>query len=476
MEKGNLAVKYDGVFLTIQEVARELRLTKNDIVSLVENNQLRAELIANKYRFRVIDVERFILGETTGEKEIDAVSLYKQQEINTYNKVGGKKVIGSIAESDGRFIVQFSLGKKPDGSRKRESKTFKSREMAEEYKKNRAEELNRSVTNKQFGEYKFKEYAEYYLNTNIYGAKTRTIAGYSAEIKAVNDLIGHIVIKELTESDIRTSFEKLSNTYKNNVLSKKWTVTRMILRFATTSGHIGKNPTEFLKKPKSKIFDTKDKESKAYTEEELNRIFQATSIDKEIDAMFRVLQSTGMRPGELRALRWKDYNVKDKTIKIISAATRDYLLGEDILDIKKYREIISSTKSIHSVRTLNLSDTAIKALDTWRDHLLNNENKEKCNSIYVFPGPNGDFMKEKSFNSKIYKFRKKHELDDIGVTPYRFRHTLCTNLVRIGTPEQIILQILGDSTHNLITRVYSHISRKDTEEHSQKLFDSMDNY
>lgn len=298
MEKGNLAVKYEGIFLTIQEVARELRLTKNDIVSLVENKQLKAELIANKYLFRVLDVERFILGETTGEKEIDAVSLYKQKLEKSSDMLGGKRMVGSITETGGRFIVQFSLGKGPDGTRKRESKTFKSREMAEEYRKNRAEELNRSVTNKEFGEYSFKEYAEYYLKLNKNGATSRTIEGYSGAIKAVNNLIGEIKIKDLTESDILTAFKSLSKKYRENVLKKKWTVTRMILNFAVVSDHISKNPTVLLKRPKSEVYDITDYESKALKDEDLDLIFKVAQENKEINAILRVLQSTGMRPGD----------------------------------------------------------------------------------------------------------------------------------------------------------------------------------
>lgn len=476
MEKGNLALKYDGVFLTIQEVARELRLTKNDVTSLIENKQLRAELISNKYCFRVSDVEKFISGETSGENVVDAVSLYKQKLEESGNMLGGKKVIGSITETGGRFIVQFSLGKRPDGKRKRISKTFKSREMAEEYRLKKADELNRKSTSKEYGEYTFKDYSRYYLDLNIYGAKSRTIAGYSEDVRAVNDLIGDIEMKDLSETDIRLAFAELSNIYKDNVLSKKWTITRMILRYATISKHIESNPTDLLKKPESKKFDIKDKESKAYTDEEIDRIFETTNKNKEIDAIFRVLHSTGMRPGELRALRWKDYNRKTKEITILSAVTKVYDIDGDVLETRKYREVISTTKTKYSVRTLELSDAAINALDIWRDHLDNYETEKKSTSQYIFPGHNGDFLKESTYNGKINRFCKCEELKDMGVTSYRFRHTLCTNLVLLGTPEQVILEILGDNTHDLITKVYSHISKDDTRKGLKNLFESKKNY
>lgn len=237
-----------------------------------------------------------------------------------------------------------------------------------------------------------------------------------------------------------------------------------------------KNPAQLLKKPQSKVFDITDRESKAYTDEEINRIFEVAKKNIEIYTIFRVLHATGMRPGELRALRWKDFNKEDKTISIISAITKEYDTKKDVLNPTKKREIVSSTKSEYSKRTLKLSDAAVEALAKWREHLDNYGTEELRNSQYIFPGPDGNFIKENTYHNKIYRFSRCEELKDIGVTSYRFRHTLCTNLVLKGIPARVILKILGDNTLDLINKVYSHISDNDVNKSLKKLFDSKEYY
>ena len=45
--------------------------------------------------------------------------------------------------------------------------------------------------------------------------------------------------------------------------------------------------------------------------------------------------------------------------------------------------------------------------------------------------------------------------------PYVFRHTMCTNLIKAGTPVATVQRIIGDNTVDVIMKVYTHINSSD---------------
>lgn len=474
MKNGQLGKRYNKVFLSLQEVATELGLTKPEITYLVENNALKAEIISNKFKFRKHDVENFINSGNAGEEIEDAVSLYKQKGVSSTIDGGKKMVEGFVTKTGDRFLVQFNLGKDENGKRIRENKTFRTYELAESYRKKRANEFNEVIVNKKYGDYTLKQYAKYYLELNVGNATSRTIAGYASDIKAVLEIIGDTKMTEIKQADVLKTFQNLSERYRKHVLNKKWIITRMILKYATASAHIEKNPSILIKKPKSRVFEAEDNASKAYSDKDLERILTAAEKNKELHTIFRVLLSTGMRPGELRALRWRDFNEKKKTITILSAATRKYDLEDDILESKRYTETIQITKSKCGFRTLLLSENAVETLKAWRDYLDNFEMDQKRNSVYIFSGPDGELLKESTLSGKITRFVKENNLGDIKVNSYKFRHTMCTRLVLLGVHQEAILKILGDKTGSLITEVYSHVSQDNIKDFSNKLFNSSD--
>ena len=63
---------------------------------------------------------------------------------------------------------------------------------------------------------------------------------------------------------------------------------------------------DVVKRPKSKV--TKEDEYKAYTEDELREIMTAAKDYPELYPILLVFQNTGMRPGELRALKCENFD------------------------------------------------------------------------------------------------------------------------------------------------------------------------
>lgn len=189
--------------------------------------------------------------------------------------------------------------------------------------------------------------------------------------------------------------------------------------------------------------------------------------------MFTVFECTGMRPGELRALEWSKFNPKTKTIRINQAITTEYEEIKDIKKTPKSKEVLSATKSEYGVRTLPLSDIAVEALLAWEKRLRRSRNKLKANSIFMFPTKTGGFRTESASQSMLQRYRARFELEDMEVTFYKFRHTMCTRLALAGYSVQVIQRILGDNTPDVIIKIYTHVNEQMALEAAKEFYDDM---
>jgi integrase len=77
---------------------------------------------------------------------------------------------------------------------------------------------------------------------------------------------------------------------------------------------------------------------------------------------------SGVRPGELLALKWKDIDLANATISIRLAASCDLTFDDD-WKVKSRKQIISNTKTALSVRSFVLSESAVESLRKWKMYL-----------------------------------------------------------------------------------------------------------
>ena len=484
-----LQAKYNKLLLPETVIAKELGLTKKEVIVLLQNGTLASTEIDGKYYVSIIELAAF-LGETkpldfgqhnAGLQQnvaVESMISTENQHISERKDVEVMQYTGSISSlSDGRFMVQINKGKKADGTRDRESKGFRDKTQAQKHLDNRLEELNgvspviqksmptinyqyvpTPVQDHTYTDKTFEQYAVETLNKGVGIASSRTIEGYRISLMQINKEIGMIKMTDITADKLRAAFNKLSKHYNKTSLKKCFVTTKMIFGFAIENEDIASDPFIKLKCPSSqKVPNPKET---AYSDEDIQIIFRESKKYNEVlYPFFAVLECTGMRPGELRALEWSNVDLEAKTVKIVQAATKEY---DDISSLNEYsnsRECISVPKTPYSVRTLRLSDLAIQALKDWRTY-LDKSLEPMRNSVYVFPSQEGSFRSESSLKCLLQRFRKKAGLEDMGIRFYRFRHTLCTRLILDKQPIPVIKQIMGDNTTDVIMDVYTHVTRE----------------
>ena len=101
----------------------------------------------------------------------------------------------------------------------------------------------------------------------------------------------------------------------------------------------------------------------------------------------------------------------------------------------------------------------MQALLDWRE-ILDNSPAPMKSSKFIFPSQEGDFKKESAVKCLMQRFVKKVGIEDMGLTLYRFRHTMCTRLILAGQPIPVIQRIMGDNTIDVIMKIYTHVTEK----------------
>lgn len=494
---------YDTKLLPIQAVSKDLGIPKSGVQSLIDNGKLFAVDVDGKPYITaqsVIGLLRQKPPADFGQRDngyppLEELSslLTKEKLVERPEKAGAAMIEykGSVSTlKDGRFMVQIDKGKKPNGKRDRESKGFRDESEAYNYLEKRLAELNAkqvqpvtaavpptlpvpAISQGNYTTLTFEEYAVNLLNEGVGKATTRTIEGYRRGLWPVIKHIGKIPMVEITPQDLKKMFEKMRYEYAKSNMTRSFNTTRLVLQTAYDNNEIPTDPMRKLKCPSSKKPVVKSP-FPTYSDEDIKTLFSTSKeYSQELYTMFAVLECTGMRPGEMRALEWNSFNPAEKTIHIKQAITTEYEEIKTIKKAAKSKEILSVTKSEYGVRTMRLSDLAVQALQEWRKKLDRVKNISQRDSAFIFPDRKGNFKSETSCQTTIQRYRKKYGLEDIGVVFYKFRHTMCTRLILDGQPIPVIQRIMGDNTTDVIMKIYTHVNEEMALKATEGFYDNL---
>ncbi|GAB3041888.1 tyrosine-type recombinase/integrase [Sediminivirga luteola] len=184
--------------------------------------------------------------------------------------------------------------------------------------------------------------------------------------------------------------------------------------------------------------------ARALTDDEVRRLIQAAReweaaghnssrpYQREILVSILVMLGTGLRIGELLALRWSDLNLAGDAATITVTGTI----------VKGRRQPLPKTRA--SERTVYLPRFVVAALTAWRD-------SRRIATEQVFPSINGRWRDPSSYRVHFREVRALAKLPD--VTPHDLRATVATALDRAAGVDAAAGQ-LGHSSPAVTTRHY----------------------
>ena len=167
--------------------------------------------------------------------------------------------------------------------------------------------------------------------------------------------------------------------------------------------------------------------------------------------------STGLRLGEICALRWDDIDLKEKLIHVNRTVQRIAVDGCDT----RTRLLESEPKSEFSKREIPISDSLVKLISAYYH---NGEYVIRCS------GP----MEPRTYQNHFHKYLKY-----AGVEQKNFhilRHTFATNCIDNGADIKCLSEILGHSDVNITLNRYVHPSLETKRKQMDLLFSVYSNY
>lgn len=279
----------------------------------------------------------------------------------------------------------------------------------------------------------------------IFTIRESTLDSYKAMIKnQIKPYLGDRPLSVLTTQELQKFYntvkkkgrvkpDKLHGTeLADSMVRGCHSVCRKGLEKAVKEGLIRVNPAIGCKLPPKKA-----RELQVLTQNEILRFLHQAKEEGYYE-LFLLELGTGMRRGEILALKWSDINFATGELRI-----------ERQVYIIKAEVIISAPKTKASIRTVILPPSLLKTLAVY---------KETVDSEWMFPSPTDNGRPR---NPSSVRKRLQLILERAGCKKVRFhdlRHTFATMALEHGMDVKTLSATIGHVSSATTLDIYSHIT------------------
>ncbi|MBD3842816.1 MAG: site-specific integrase [Campylobacterales bacterium] len=252
----------------------------------------------------------------------------------------------------------------------------------------------------------------------------------------------------ITPLEIERWQNQLLQKYKHLTVQKFRSILFSIYDKALHNDLVLKNPLEKVTAPKVQN-NFKIEEINPFTEKELNQIIE--HANGYMKNFIKLMAATGMRPGEIIALKWSDIDFEKRTIKVERTRLRAKK-GEDIVD--------GLTKTMSSNRFVDMLNATYDAL--MAQSKLTNE------SEYIFL--NQSNMPFYNHDIIGVNFRKILKQSGVKARPlYNLRHTFASQMISKGADITWVSKMLGHKDVSITLKIYTKFIQEDDETRLRKI-------
>ena len=270
----------------------------------------------------------------------------------------------------------------------------------------------------------------------------------STYTKYVSMIENHICPK-LGKTQIRSMSSALIARFSHELLTEKGlapktvrdilTLVHAVLKFI--NGQVPYMPKIEMAYPKEN-----KKEMRVLTRDEQEKFMRYLMTDPDeckFGVMFALL--TGLRIGELCALRWCDISLKERSVLVHSTMQRIH--NTDAGETSRTKIIITEPKSNSSLRKIPLTDYTAELCVRW---------KPENNDAYLLTGNSDRYIEPRCLQYRLRKYTEECGLS--GVHFHTLRHTFATRCVEVDFEIKSLSEILGHSSPKVTLERYIHSS------------------
>ena len=227
----------------------------------------------------------------------------------------------------------------------------------------------------------------------------RTWENYEWHVRRLKAAAGHLSLWGLTAGTLQEALAKLTGSART--VRDSYATLRTALRQAVGWGMLPSNPTAGLRTPK-----VPRTEKRVLTREELERLLDAARHYKH-HLVIRLLGLTGLRLGEVLALRWRDVDLAHGTATVCQS-----------VDLR--RRTLKDTKTDAAVRAIRLDPETVALL---REHRRSQAESPvtplRRGADLVFRASDGRPLKESAVRKTLNRALRKAGIDHIRVHDLR---------------------------------------------------------
>ena len=442
-------------------------------------NQMIAEKVQEVVQ-SLLNVTGNFCTEAPVEKTIK--TLYPTHREIELREVKGMELVGKGSIYYIRATNKWGLAyylKDKGTDKKRNVKTFATEDEARRFLERLIKEdgeVKAQVTDEKYYDksYIIMNYGEEWLEDKRKNKlKDTTISTYKVALKKICEYMGEEYVQGLDKDRIIRFWRELNkNESKKSQekIDKIRIVLRGLIKKATNEGVLEFDVLKALeeisyKQVKNNVDTVMSKEIPAISDENVLRLLQKCKSLKE-KTILLVLLFTGMRVGELGALKWSRVYLDEQMIFIQETAAT---VG------------LTEPKTQSSKRKIYIGSLLKEVLEEWEKYIETDEKelklrKKNSTEDFVFVNARGRILKSISVEKFLKTISQKsdiYEIDGEGnkkiITPHMARHTMATRVYRLTTNKLLVQRILGHSK-NGVTERYIMVADEDMK-NAAKLLD-----
>jgi integrase len=255
--------------------------------------------------------------------------------------------------------------------------------------------------------------------------------------------LGHLPLARLHQRDLQQMYTAMLAHSSATTVNHAHTVLHTALQHGLRMGYVARNPASLATPPRKRSFEVV-----ALTVDEAQRFLRAAAGDR-LEALFYVALYTGMRQGELLALRWSSVDLDHGLIQVRGSLRRMH-----------GTLTFGQPKTSRSRRLVAIPDTVIDVLRT--HHVRQAQERLRAGAAWqdldlVFPNQVGGPLEAQNMVRRHFR----PILMRAGLRQVRFhdlRHSAATLLLSIGTHPSIVQELLGHSAVAVTLDTYSHVT------------------
>ena len=289
------------------------------------------------------------------------------------------------------------------------------------------------------------EYLDRWLNDSDRGSvRTSTYERHEQIVRLhLKPALGRLKLSKLTPAHMQGLYrDKLDSGLSSATVQKIHAVLHKALAQALKWNMIPRNAADAVKAPRPA-----PEEMHPLSTDESRKLIEAVRGDK-LEALYILAVHTGMRQGELLALKREDVNLNEGVIHVRHTLVRN-----------GGRIALGEPKTKGSRRPVHLTGAAVEAL---RNHLEKQlEDIERLGDLYrdhglVFTSEVGTLINPTNLRRRSFA----RLLERAGLPQIRFhdlRHTCATLLLARNVHPKYVQELLGHATVAITLDIYSHM-------------------